>query len=392
MSYKILLAHNYYQQSGGEDIAFAAEGKLLREKGHDIIEYIEYNDRIHTMSGFDIALNTLWSRYSYQKISSFLAKEKPDVVHFHNTFPLISPAAYYACYDNNIPVVQSLHNFRILCPAATLYRDGHICEDCLGKSIPWPSILHGCYHGSPAQTSVIATMLSIHNLIGTWSNKVDIYIAGTEFMRQKFIQGGLPGEKIVVKPNYVTPNDGQKGNNNDFALFVGRLVTEKGVQTLLESWKSLRVPLKIVGNGPLQDLVIDFIKENDSLPVEYLGKLERSTVQNLLYQARFLVFPSEWYEAFPMIIIDAFLSGVPIIASRLGSAETIIRDGFSGLHFTPGDPADLAKKVRWAWEHPDAMAGMGHNARKEYELKYTAERNYDMLMDIYRMAIEHANR
>jgi glycosyltransferase involved in cell wall biosynthesis len=392
MSYKILLAHNYYQQSGGEDIAFAAEGKLLRENGHDIFEYIEYNDRIRTMSGFDVALNTLWSRYSYQKISILLAKEKPDVVHFHNTFPLISPAAYYACYDNNIPVVQSLHNFRILCPAATLYRDGHICEDCLGRSIVWPSILHGCYHGSHAQTSVIATMLSIHNLIGTWNNKVDIYIAGTEFMRQKFIQGGLPGEKIVVKPNYVTPNDGQKGNNNDFALFVGRLVTEKGVQTLLESWKSLRVPLKIVGNGPLQDLVIDFIKNNYSLPVEYLGKLERKTVQNLLYQARFLVFPSEWYEAFPMIIIDAFLSGVPIIASRLGAAEKIIRDGFSGLHFEPGNPADLAAKVQWAWEHPDAMAEMGHNARKEYELKYTAERNYDMLMDIYRMAIEHANR
>jgi glycosyltransferase involved in cell wall biosynthesis len=387
MPIKILLAHNYYQQSGGEDLVFAAEGNLLREKGHDVIEYIEHNDRIRTMGRLDVALHTLGFRDSYKKVSYLLTKEKPDIAHFHNTFPLISPAAYYACYDHNIPVVQSLHNFRLLCPAATLYREGHICEDCLGKSIAWPGILHKCYHESHTQTAVISAMISTHNLLGTWGKKVDIYIAGTEFMRQKFILGGLPGEKIVVKPNFITVNNVQRGKTGDFALFVGRLVTEKGVQTLLKSWKSLKIPLKIVGDGPLQDMVIDFLKENRSLPVEYLGKLERKAVQSLLYKTRFLVFPSEWYEAFPMIIIDAFLSGVPVIASRLGAAEKIIENEFSGLYFDSGNSADLVTKVQWAWEHPLEMAQMGKNARHEYEEKYTADKNYEMLIDIYQHAI-----
>jgi glycosyltransferase involved in cell wall biosynthesis len=242
------------------------------------------------------------------------------------------------------------------------------------------------------QAATIAAMISIHRLLGTWRNKVDVYVAGTEFMREKFIQGGLPGEKIVVKPNFLTSNNRKKSDDKGFALFVGRLVTEKGVQTLLKSWMSLSAPLKIVGDGPLQDIVINFLNENRSLPVEYLGKLEQKAVQNLLNQARFLIFPSEWYEASPMIIIDAFMSGVPIIASRLGAAEKNIVDGFSGLHFNPGDANDLSVKVRWLWDHPEEAACMGQNARREYEEKYSPDKSYQMLLAIYQKIIAEHTR
>jgi glycosyltransferase involved in cell wall biosynthesis len=313
------------------------------------------------------------------------------VAHFHNTFLRISPSAYYACRAAGVPVVQTLHNYRLLCPAATFYRAGGVCEACLGRLVPWPGVVHSCYRGSPAASGVVTAMLTTHNLLRTWTRLVDVYIALTEFARQKFIEGGLPAEKIIVNPNFVDPDPGLRESDGSYALFVGRISPEKGVRLLLRAWQGLKgKPLKIVGNGPLIDEVRAFVQQQRLECVEVLGPHPREEVLSLMKQARFLVFPSEWYECFPLTIAEAFACGVPVIASRLGAMAEIIEEGRSGLHFTPGDPEDLLAKVEWAYTHPPEMVQMGRRARQEFEAKYTAERNYERLRNVYGLAIAQA--
>lgn len=231
-------------------------------------------------------------------------------------------------------------------------------------------------------------MLAFHRLLKTWQKQVDVYIALTEFARRKLIEGGLPEDKIVVKPNFVYPDPAVGNENGNFALYVGRVSHEKGVKTLLSAFEGKpNIHLKIAGSGPL----LKEIKNNNSR-IELLGQKDKEEVIQLMKDARFLVFPSEWYETFGRVAIEAFACGKPVIASRLGSMEEIIEDGRTGLHFNPGDPEDLAAKVEWAWSNPERMKEMGKEARREYELKYTAERNYEILMEIYKKAIETNRR
>jgi glycosyltransferase involved in cell wall biosynthesis len=383
---KVLLVHNFYQQSGGEDIVFAAESNLLREKGHDVIEFIEHNDRIRTMGKIDVALQTFWSHPSYRKVTEILVNEKPDIVHFHNTFPLISPAAYYACYEKGIAVVQTLHNYRLLCPEATFYRNGNVCEECLGKAIALPGLQHGCYHKSQVQTAVVAGMLAMHRVLGTWEDKVNIYITLTEFGKQKFVQGGLKKEMIVVKPNFVQENPGIGERDGNFALYAGRFSPEKGIRTLIEAWKLCgNIPIKIVGDGPLLSSVEQYASYNPSFSL--IGKLTHKELLKLIKMAFFIIVPSECYEAFSLVIIEAFACGLPVIAANIGALKEIVTDNVTGLFFNTGDSADLAAKICWACEHPVEMTQMGINARNEYEKKFTAEKNYGMLISIYERAI-----
>ena len=231
-------------------------------------------------------------------------------------------------------------------------------------------------------------MLHIHRRLRTWQEQVDIYIALTEFARQKFIQGGLPADKIVVKPNFVDSAPCMREGLGRYALFVGRLSPEKGIGTLLAAWKRLKsVPLKVVGDGPLMGRIQRSVREDGVEEVDILGRGLHGEVLKMMKDARFLVFPSGCYENFPLAIAEAFACGVPVIASRLGAMAEIVEDGRTGLLFTPGDPEDLAAKVEWAWTHPQRMMEMGHEARREYEQKYTAARNYEMLMEIYRRAM-----
>ena len=381
---RILLIHNYYQQSGGEDTEFAAEKKLLRQKEHEVVEFVRHNAEIQEIGHLRVAIDAVWSRYSQHALQRLLQATRPDVAHFHNTFLLISPAAYYACREEGIPVVQTLQNYRLLCPGATFLRDGRVCEDCVGKTIPWPGVLHGCWRGSRVQTSVVMAMLASHRLLGTWQKQVDVYVALTEFARQKFIEGGLPAEKIAIKPNFIYPDPGPGDGSGNYVLFVGRISQEKGIRTLVRAWRKLKeVPLKVAGDGPL----MEEIQRASSKGLEILGWRPHDEVLSLIKGARFLVFPSEWYEGFPLAIAEAFACGVPVIASRLGAMAEIVENGRTGLHFEPGNPEDLAAKVEWAWTHPQQMTEMGHEARREYEQKYTAERNYEMLMEIYRRAM-----
>ena len=381
---RVLLIHNYYQQPGGEDAVFAAEAELLRQQGHAVGEYTKTNWSIEGMSRAAVAARTIWSRQTRQRLLKLLREVRYDVAHFHNIFPLISPSAYSACREAGVPVVQTLHNYRLLCPAATFFRAGRACEECLRKTSPWPGVFHACYHDSYAQSAVVATMLTVHRWLKTWQEQADVYIALTEFSRRKFVEGGLPAEKIVVKPNFLYPDPGTCDGERRYALFVGRFSPEKGVRTLLRAWQGLTgIPLKIVGDGPLRDEV-QAVAQAAKLPgVEVLGRQAHQKVLALMQGARCLVFPSEWYETFGLVAIEAFACGVPVIAARLGVMAESVEEGRTGMLFRPGDPQDLAAKVCWAMDHPDAMARMGENARRVYEEKYTSEKNYTMLMDIY---------
>jgi glycosyltransferase involved in cell wall biosynthesis len=387
---RILLVHNRYLQSGGEDAVYAAECELLRRMGHEVIEYNDDNRRIEQMSKSRLALDTLWSRTTTERLQKLIGETRPEVAHFHNIFPLISPAAYSICRRNGVAVVQTLHNYRLLCPSALLYRDGHLCESCIGKTPPWPAVQYACYHDSRTQSAVIAAMLTFHRGLATWHRQVDVYIALTEFCREKFIQGGLPAEKIRVKPNFLANDPGVRREPGHYALFAGRLTEEKGLRTLMNAWASLEgLPLKIAGAGPLAPQVSAQIGSQQQGSIEWLGHRSHDEIVQLLKGAQFLVFPSEWYETFGLVAIEAFACGVPVLASRLGALAEIIEEGRSGLFFEPGNAADLSDKVRWAIDHPNAMAAMGESARRIYQQRYTAETNYRMLLSIYDSALDN---
>lgn len=383
---RILTVHNYYKIRGGEDECFEAEIKLLREMGEDVEIYQENNDRVAEIGKLRMAADTIWSKEAYEKLQQRFIQKPLDVVHIHNFFPLISPSIYYAAKAQGIPVVQTLHNYRLLCPNALFFREGKVCEDCLGKFIPYPGIQHGCYRENKVASAAVATMLGVHRAMNTWTKMVDLYICLTEFAKQKFIQAGIPAEKIVVKPNFVSPEPTVGSGKGGYALFVGRLSVEKGLDTLLAAWEQLgeQIPLKIVGDGPLAD---DVLKATKRFPqIEWLGRRPMSEVHDLMGEAKFLVFPSKWYETFGRVAIEAFAKGTPVIAANIGAIAEIVAPGKTGLHFEPGVPEDLANKVKWVLENPEQMAQMRKEARLEFEAKYTLKKNYQQLIEIYTRA------
>jgi glycosyltransferase involved in cell wall biosynthesis len=393
---KILLVHNKYQQSGGEDVVFEQEKELLLSKGHLVIEYVRSNNEIADfgiLKKIHLVKRMLWASDSYKDLKKLIRTEHPEVAHFHNTFPLVSPSAYYACKEQGIPVVQTLHNYRLLCPRADFYRGNYICEECLRQGNFLPSLRHRCYHKNLLHTAGVASIIMYHRLRHTWENKIDIFIALTEFSKAKFIQGGIPAEKICLKPNFVFSDPGRKSGTGDYVAFAGRFSPEKRTEILFSAWKELTdIPLYIAGGGPELEKIRKKIEELNISNVKLIGRLPREEIFQYLKSSRFLVFPSAWYETFGMTIIEAFAVGLPVIASRLGSMKEIVQDNVTGLHFNPGDSKDLAEKVKYAWSHPDKMLEMGKNARREYENSYMAERNYTLLMEIYQRAIERAKK
>jgi glycosyltransferase involved in cell wall biosynthesis len=379
---RILTAHNYYLEPGGEDQVFHSEARLLEARGHAVVRHSADNRRTLQMSRLEIAAAAVWNRASGRDLGALVARHRPALVHFHNTFPLLSPACYHAARAGGAAVVQTLHNYRLLCPSALLAHDGGPCESCLGRSLAWPGILRGCYRDSRAATAALATMTAVHRAAGTWTDAVDLYVALTGFARARFVEGGLPAGKIVVKPNFVWPDPGTGPGTGGYALFAGRLSEEKGLRTLAAAWKRLngKPPLRAAGDGPLAGAL-------DGIPgVEPLGRRAREDVLRLMQEASFLVFPSLCYENLPMSILEAFACGLPVIASRLGAMAEVVEDGRTGLLFTPGDVGDLAAKAEWAATHPVELGRMRREARAEFEARYTADRNYEALIEVYERA------
>jgi len=381
---KFLLCHNHYQQPGGEDQSFADEARILESHGHRVLRYTVHNDAIHKMGRLQVAARTIWHRRVYRDLRKLMEEEKPAVVHFTNTFPLISPAAYYAAGASGVPVVQSLRNYRLLCPNALFLRDGKPCEECLGRKVTTPAIVHKCYRNNRAATAVVTGMLALHRAAGTWSRRVDLYITPSEFARRKFIEGGLASEQIAVKPNFINPDPGMGSGAGDYAIYVGRLSPEKGITTLLEAWvrHAPALRLMIVGDGPLAPEVRSAVAACPR--IEWLGRKPVPEVLRLIGDARLLVFPSLAYETFGRTVIEAFAKGTPVLASDAGASAELVTPGITGEHFKAGDAMSLGSRVGAL---ASTASRMRQAARDEYVRYYTADRNYEILMSLYGRAI-----
>ena len=387
---KILMLHNKYLIPGGEDQCSVAEAALLRDHGHEVELLEESNQRVEQLGQARTALRTVWSHESYRRIDKLLRSTRFDILHVQNFFPLWSPSVYYAASRNHVPVVQTLHNYRLMCANALLFRDQHLCQECLGRFMPWHGVVHACYRNSRAASAVVASMVGAHRLAGTWRKRVAMYIAVSEFAREIYVAGGLPAEKIAVKPNFIHPSPEPGAGGGGYALFVGRLSTEKGVTTMLEAWKSAHdpIPLKIAGEGPLAELVIATARERSR--VEYLGAKQLQEILDLMRNAEFLLFPSEWYETMGRTIMEAFAVGTPVVAASIGPPATMVTPGETGFHFTPGSVAELRERVEWCSRNLDQLRAMRGKARQAFEASYTGSANAAMLLAIYKNAQETA--
>jgi len=357
---------------------------LLESRGHAVKRYEDHNSRIG--SGLATAVNSIWNHASYRRLRTLAEAWRPNVAHFYNTFPLISPSAYYAARNQGAAIVHELGNYRLLCPGSLLMRDGVVCEECIERRSFAPALKHACYRNSRMATASVAGILGVHRMLGTWQEAVDAYIAPSEFARRKFVEGGLPTERIFVKPPMLLPDPGIGSGEGGYFLYTGRLALEKGIHTLAKAWADLsNLQLHIAGDGPLA-----------AIPwpegVTLHGHQCRDELYALLKNAQALIVPSLSYEIGPLTLLEAFACGTPVIASNLGSMAERVRHGYNGLLFRPGDAEDLARQVRWVFDHPEELRAMRANARREFEEKYTVERNYNLLMAIYEQAIANAQR
>lgn len=386
---RILMVHEFYQQPGGEDQSFMSEVEMLRSHGEDVVTWTVHNDDIAGVPLARVALDTVWSRRAARELTKRLDAEGPfDVVHFQNTFPLISPAAVWAAGKSRTAVVQTLRNYRLQCVNGSFFRNGAICELCIDKRLQYPGIMYACYRQSiPASATVVA--MNYHSRVRRiYERSVDCFIALSAFARSKYSRMGIEPERITVKPNFLTTDPGVGRGGGGYAIYVGRLSPEKGVSTLLAGWRRLgsQVPLRIVGDGPMAERVKEAASACEGA-IEWLGHKTKEEVYGLIGEARFLVFPTEGYETFGRVAIEAFAKGTPVVAADIGPLAELVEQGRTGLRFEPGNPDDLARKVEEFLAAPDHPAWR-RRAREEFERKYTADRNYPLLRGIYESAIE----
>jgi glycosyltransferase involved in cell wall biosynthesis len=394
-SMRILLFHNWYQQPGGEDTVVRSEKSLLESHGHDVSLLDADNQTIRTLAArVRTATSVAHSRAAESAVARELAQVRPDIVHVHNFFPLLTPAVLDACRNAEVPVVLTLHNYRLLCAGAMLIRDGKPCELCITGST-LNAVRHRCYRDSYPGSLAVAWMVGLHRSLRTFRRKVDRFIALSEFQKSVFVRAGYPPAQIAVKPN-VTPDPFQETaagldtRREDFALYLGRLSSEKGISTMLKAWRDVDLPLRIAGTGPLSRLATVTARDPRQR-VEYLGHIPSEDAHRQLQEARFLVMPSQCYEALSVVVIEAFAHGLPVLTSDLGSMAEMVTDGETGVLFEPGNARDLARKATWLAEHPDECRRMGQAARRAFEAKYTVARGYESLMQVYGEATEHAH-
>ncbi len=357
----VLVIHNRYLEPGGEDSVVNAEIALLRSKGHRVLQYARHNREIAHFSNTRNALlpfTTIWDYESYGELRSLIRQERPALAHCHNLFPLLSPAVYYACAAEGVPVVQTLHNYRLACPGGDFFHGGDPCDRCQGSLIK--ASLKGCYRDSRLQTGVVAVMLGAHRALGTWQKKVSTYVAPSEFCRALAVQHGLPANKIVVKPHFATDLVTQKHGLGDYAIFVGRLSEEKGILQLLDVWRDLgHIPLLVVGSGPLEQHARRFAQDSQLANVTFAGQLPHDETLRRIRNARFLVAPSRCYETFGLSVLEAMACGVPAIVPRTGSLHELVSDRRTGFHVDFDDSEQFSAAIRRSWSHPLATREMG---------------------------------
>ena len=357
-----------------------------------MLRFEETNRRAVNMNPLVLGMATVWNQKVVRRLSESIRRTRPWIVHFHNTFPLISPACYRAARKYGVAVVQTLHNFRMLCPNGLLFRDQKPCELCIEAHSPWPGIYHRCYRHSASASAAVAAMITVHRVMRTWLDQVDLYIAPSDFTRMKFIEGGLSEDRIVVKPHFLEFDPGIGQGRGSYALYAGRLSDEKGLRTVVEAWKRLpaSMALRIAGDGPLAEWLA---AECRQVPhIQWLGRQSREQVLHQMKDAMLLVYPSECYETGALAITEAYATGLPVVASNHGTMASVVRHGETGLHFRPGDADHLAEKVRWLYAHPAETMSMRREARSEFENRYSKQANYQALVAIYEAAAARANR
>lgn len=377
----VLIVHNYYQIPGGEDTVVSNEKKMLEDHGHKVVLYSRNNSEIKEMSKFQklkLPFTMIFNPRTYVDIKKLIKKEKIDIVHVHNTLNLISPAVYYAALSCKVPVVQTIHNFRLLCPGATFYRDGHICEDCVQHGLKC-AIRHGCYRESKAQTLICVVSMMLHRMTGIYG-KIN-YICLTEFNKKKLLElKQIKEDKVFVKPNFVecTEKFIPEEQRKEQFVFAGRLDKLKGIDVLLEAWKQMgeKAPkLMVCGTGPMEEWCRRFSTEN-KINVEFKGFVPNAEVLKIIANSKALILPTKWYEGFPMSIVEAFSVGTPVICSDIGNTGSVVEDGINGKKFKKGNIGELIKTVN------DQDVAVERVFQK-YEEKYTENINYEKLRSIY---------
>ncbi|MHC2992530.1 hypothetical protein OB13_13415 [Pontibacter sp. HJ8] len=385
---RILIVHNFYKQAGGEDTVFHAEAALLEQHGHQVEKLSFSNIEVNSLpEKLEAALGVVYNPRSARQVEQKILSFRPDVVHVHNFFPLVSPAVFYVARKLQVPVVMTLHNYRLVCPSALLYYKDKVQTENIHKTFPIGAIRQKVYRDSAVQTASVVLTTGLHKLLGTWQQKVDRFLALTPGAADLFRNSSLKlrPEQLVVKPNFTEDLGIGATVREDYFLYVGRLTPEKGLETLLQAHALQPFRLRIVGDGPLRERVEAHVKQHPE--AEYLGFQARPQVLELLKKSKGLIFSSEWLETFGMTIIEAFSTGTPVIAAKIGGAEQLVEHGVNGLHYTPGNAAELAEKVQQLLTEPDLAATLGIAARQSYEARYTPEANYQMLVAIYEAVI-----
>ncbi|HEX4029770.1 MAG TPA: glycosyltransferase [Terracidiphilus sp.] len=386
---RVLLLHNRYQVRGGEDTVVDMEREMLCGAGVTVDLLEVSNDQITGAAAkIGTAVQVPYSFASRRLTAARIRAFQPDVVHVHNFFPALSPSIYDACRAARVPVVQTLHNYRLVCANALLFRNGKICTECLDRALPLPAIRHNCYRDSKAGSAAVAAMIALHRARRTWASRVQRFIVLTQFAHDLFTRHAqIPAEKICIKPN-AAPDPGRGSGAGGYALYVGRLSQEKGIEPLLAAavhGQGLGMPLLVAGDGPLLSKVQALCAPGK---LEYAGLQDAAGVRRLMLEARVLLLPSLWYEGLPMVVPEAFGAGLPIVASRIGALETLIEDGANGLLAEPGNPAALAAAVRRVAAGGDFEQDLRGCARATYEAQYQPEANLRLLLQIYRQATE----
>lgn len=397
----VLLVHNYYGSSApsGENQVFEAEGNLLRQRNHEVHEFLRHSDAIRAKGirgAVQGALSTPWNPFAAKKIGQAVETIHPEVVHVHNTFPLLSPSIFHSI-GHRAARVLTLHNYRLFCPAAIPMRAGRACTDCLDSHSVWPSLQHGCYRNSRLATLPLAANVALHRNLGTWTKQVDAFIALTEFQRDRMIEAGLPENVVHVKPNFYPGNPlvlpwAERRNN---VVFAGRLTAEKGVLALVKAWLlwgSSAPELRIVGDGDLRAQLEQLAATVPEVPIRFLGQMSATATQEEIARARLLVLPSECFEGFPMVVREAFAFGTPTAASNIGPLPSIVQQGKNGVVFEPANPQSLLNVVHSVWGGGDELEQLAKGARHSYEALYNEDANYNMLMTIYERAMEVSRR
>ena len=387
---KILFIHNEYaQKGGGENQVVDSEIRLLKENGHEVVSFIRSNYDVlekGKKNAFRSLLHVKFNKKIYTELRQFCEKEKPDVAHVHNFWFALSPSVYQACYDVNVPVIQTLHNFRTLCLNALLLRKGKPCEKCVEHS-SLKGIFLRCYHRSFLHSWFVYRMQKGFQKV---IHIPTTFIALTEHGKEIFIRAGFPKDKVVVKPNFVPDCFGEKTNipHKYKALFIGALMEHKGVRTLLKAWKKLpKVELTIIGDGDLREEMKSFCTQNQLKNIIFRGYLNHAEIAEELLNTSFLIMPSECYETFGLSVIESFSAGKPVIASSIGALKVLIEAKKTGLLFKPGDVSELVSCVKEILNQEELIR-MGENARKEYEEKFSTTAGYRNLIEIYNQAIK----